>query len=156
MSNIKAYEFIKEIKEEILSLGKDLEMVEGVYLVGSLARGSIFGPRSDIDIVVILKEKKKEDDIFWYKQISKALARFKRGVTVLVYSVKGIKEISNWYVLRLASEGIPLWERRRTKELLAKVIECAHSLGLKEVRRDKTKIWTIPPSLAGKEFELKL
>jgi predicted nucleotidyltransferase len=54
MGDIKVCALIKEIKEEVLSLGKDLEMVEGIYLVGSLVRGSDFAPHSDIDIVVIL------------------------------------------------------------------------------------------------------
>ena len=51
------------------------------------------------------------DDRIWWDRRSDVLQDFGRDVTVLVYTVEGLKRIITWYVLRLASEGVLVYDR---------------------------------------------
>jgi predicted nucleotidyltransferase len=140
---VKKIPEISEVKEAILSLGEKLNEVEAIGIMGSLARGD-FDEKSDIDVFVVVKEKIPGTDVerAWWERINDALSKFKRDVTVILYSVKGLKRISNWYVLRLASEGVLLYDRGGIKDLFKKIVETARRAGLEEREAGgKRKIW---------------
>ncbi|MEW6457028.1 MAG: nucleotidyltransferase domain-containing protein [Acidobacteriota bacterium] len=147
---------LNEIKLKILSLGKTLEKAEAIGVFGSLARGKNFTNRSDIDIFVIVKEKKSDTDQYWYNEIFEVLKGFGRDVTVMVYSLKSLREISNWYVLRLVSEGIIIFDKGNVKELFKEIIQTALDAGLVEEKRGNYKVWTIPFLKPGTSIEIKL
>jgi len=50
---------LRRIKKALLDLGDGLEQAEAIGICGSLARGKDFGPRSDIDVFVVVKEASK-------------------------------------------------------------------------------------------------
>jgi len=108
-----------------------------------MARGD-FGEYSDIDIFVVVSEKKPGCDMdrIWWKRMKDALKEFRRDVTVITYSVQGIKSISNWYVLRLASEGVLVYDKGGIKELFDKIIEVARNTGLVEKSIGNHKVWS--------------
>jgi len=140
---VKKIPEISEVKEAILSLGEKLNEVEAIGIMGSLARGD-FDEKSDIDVFVVVKEKIPGTDVerAWWERINDVLSKFKRDVTVILYSVKGLKRISNWYVLRLASEGVLLYDRGGIKDLFKKIVETARRAGLEEREAGgKRKIW---------------
>jgi predicted nucleotidyltransferase len=140
---VKKIPEISEVKEAILSLGEKLNEVEAIGIMGSLARGD-FDEKSDIDVFVVVKEKIPGTDVerTWWERINDVLSKFKRDVTVILYSVKGLKRISNWYVLRLASEGVLLYDRGGIKDLFKKIVETARRAGLEEREAGgKRKIW---------------
>ncbi|MBI4641565.1 MAG: nucleotidyltransferase domain-containing protein [Candidatus Tectomicrobia bacterium] len=149
MSCCKADTILHKVKEVLLDLGPALCEAEAIGILGSLARKADFTDRSDIDVFVIVKEKKPEDDLTWYQRISKVLEPLDRDVTVLVYGVKSLRRISNWYVLRLASEGIILFDRGSIAQLFQNITEAAHKAGLRETEEDGVKIWTIPELKLG-------
>jgi predicted nucleotidyltransferase len=102
---------ILELKKIILSKLKDyLRDTEAIGIFGSLARGE-FTERSDIDVFVVLKSDEGEASKIWWHRISDALSEFGKDVTVLVYTIAGLKNISNWHVLRLASEGVIIYDK---------------------------------------------
>ncbi len=148
-------QLIKKIKNKILAI--DLVDVEGIGIFGSLARGYDFNHHSDIDIFVVVKEHTEEMDTILPNKIRNGLVEIDRDVTVLIYSVKGLKSICNWYVLRLASEGILLYDRgREIKLLFKKIIKAAKDAGLKRIKRDNDLVWSINrPLKIGEVFEVK-
>jgi len=145
------------IKEAILSLGKQLEEVEAVGIMGSMARGD-FDEHSDIDVFVVVKERRSGCDLdrIWWKRIRDALEKFRRDVTVITYSVKGLKEISNWYVLRLASEGVLIYDKGGIRELFDKIIKTAHEAGLVERKIGNHRVWSAKDLKPGQKLVLKV
>lgn len=154
MISAQRIELHKEIKSAILKT--DLSNALAIGLFGSLARGD-FSERSDIDIFVVVEKKTTDTDFFWSKKIKEALKSCDRDVTVIVYSVKGLKEVNNWYVLRLASEGIIFYDQGNIKELFDKIIKAAKEAGLKEIKRGDSSVWSIDRALKkGETFEVKV
>jgi predicted nucleotidyltransferase len=133
----------------------DLEEAEAVGIVGSIARGD-FTKKSDIDVFVVVKEKKEDTDGIWWRKISKSLGELGRDVTVIVYSVEGLKRIINWYVLRLASDGIIIYDRGGIKELFGRIIETAHRAGLVEKTIGGYKVWSAEKLNVGEELILEV
>ena len=87
---------LERVKEILLSsLSDSLQEVEALGICGSLARGTGFSEHSGIDIFVIVREKEPGDttDKRWWQRIQRVLEPFGRDVTVLVYSVAGLKAI---------------------------------------------------------------
>lgn len=116
------------VREVLLSsLGDDLQEVEALGICGSLARGTDCAEHSDIDVFVIVREKEPDDttDRRWWQRIQRALEPFGRDVTVLVYSVAGLKTVSNWYVLRLAAEGVLIHDRADIARLFEQIVQAA-------------------------------
>lgn len=149
---------IKKVEEAILSLEEEeLKEAEGIGLCGSLVRGD-FTDRSDIDIFVIVKEKEPGVDVegLWYRRMSKVLERIDRDITVLVYSMKGLKEICNWYVLRLASEGILIFDSGKIAELFGRIKTSAKEAGLIEESDGKHRFWRFKKIKLGQVREVKL
>ncbi|HIC91648.1 MAG TPA: nucleotidyltransferase domain-containing protein [Syntrophaceae bacterium] len=153
---MEAHNFMEEVKKLILSLGDSLKRAEAIGVFGSLARRRDFNEHSDIDIFVVVKDKKVDTDIFWYRTISRILSPLGRDVTVIVYSVKSLKEISHWYILRIASEGILLFDQGGVKELFLKIIQAAHKAGLVQEKIGKHMVWTIPHINVGDVVEVKV
>jgi len=139
--NIESDVSAEKIGKAILSLGKKLEDAVAIGVCGSLARGD-FHERSDIDIFVIVKERLVDDRI-WWDRISDVLQDFGRDVTVLVYTVEGLKRIITWYVLRLASEGVLVYDRGDIRGLFNRIISAAKEAGLVEVQIGDYKVWSV-------------
>lgn len=150
---------LEGIRERILGLGHVLEEAEAIGLFGSLARGDFSPNTSDIDIFVVVKEKGAgfEIDDLWYQKINKALEDFGREVTVLVYSISGLKNISSWYVLRLATEGIIIYDKSGIKNLFAEIIKAAEEAGLVEEEMPHgRKVWAAKGLKFGEVLEVKV
>jgi predicted nucleotidyltransferase len=135
---------LRQIKEALLSLDDGLWQAEAIGICGSLARGKDFGPRSDIDVFVVVKEDDLEPEAhrMWWDRIRKALDGLNRDVTVLVYTRKALEEVCNWYVLRLASEGIVLFDKGGIKELFGRIVQAARGAGLLEEEIEGDMVWT--------------
>lgn len=119
-----------KVKESIQKID-GLEELEAVGIFGSLASGRL-SKRSDIDIFIVVKEKYPGVDTFWYKRIEKVLEWTDRGITVIVYSLKGLKKISNWYVIRLAKEGLLIYDKGEIKRLFDKILKKVEDVGIVE------------------------
>ncbi len=148
---------LRRIEEVLLSLGDGLEQAEAIGICGSLARGKDFGPRSDIDVFVVLKEADlgPETHRMWWGRIQKALDELNRDVTVLVFTRKALGEICNWYVLRLASEGIVLFDKSGVKEFFGRIVQAARDAGLVEEEIEGDRVWTSRIKY-GETLEVKL
>jgi len=148
---------VEGVKNAILSLGEELQQAEAIVIIGSLARGKIT-PRSDIDIMVVVKEKSPgiEMDTQWYERIRKALAKFEREVTVLVYPRKALEDISSWYVLRIAAEGIFIFDQGNITNLFRRIVEAAYKAGLVQEKLGDVYIWTCPGIKFGQIIDVKL
>jgi len=120
----------EEIKKAILASGESFREIEGIGLCGSLARGD-FSPKSDIDIFIVIPEGLSEREVWlvWNKKLREHLKAFERDITVLVYSLKSLREISSWYVLRLASEGQLIYDPKGTVETLFQKIISGRKCG---------------------------
>lgn len=150
---------IEGVKEALLSLGDALNEAEAIGVFGSLARGIGFTEHSDIDVFVVLKEAKPgfETDYLWHRRISDALARFGRDVTVLIYTVGDLKAILGWYTLRLAAEGIILFDKGGVQGIFNCMVRAAEQAGLVRKPIDDTWVWSTPPGLKfGQVIDFKL
>lgn len=154
------YEVTLERVREVLlsSLGDDLQEAEALGICGSLARGTDFSEHSDIDVFVIVQKKEPGDttDKRWWQRIQRALEPFGRDVTVLVYSVAGLKAVSNWYVLRLAAEGVLIYDRADIARLLGQIVQAAQQAGLVQEMIGDHLVWTVSPDRAGEPIEVTL
>jgi len=148
---------VQEVRKAILSLGKRLEGAEAIGICGSLARGD-FHERSDIDIFVVVKEKLADVDVdrIWWDRISDALKDFGRDVTVLVYTTEALKRIITWYVLRLASEAILVYDRAGVESLFKRIIATAKKAGLVEREMGTRKVWSAKNLKIGQRLTLEL
>lgn len=150
---------LERVKEVLLSsLGDSLQEAEALGICGSLARGTGFSEHSDIDVFVIVREKEPGDttDKRWWQRIQRALEPFGRDVTVLVYSVAGLKAVSNWYVLRLAAEGVLIHDRADIAHLFEQIVEAARQAGLVQEAIGDRLVWTVSPERAGAPIEVTL
>jgi predicted nucleotidyltransferase len=148
---------LSAVQEAILSLGEQLKEVEAIGIMGSLARGD-FNEYSDIDVFVIVKERRPcyDADRIWWDRIKEALSKFQRDVTVITYSVRGLKCISNWYVLRLASEGILIYDKGGIRELFEKIIKTAREAGLEEKKIGNHRVWSAKNLKLGQRLVLEV
>ena len=150
---------MEHVKETLLSsLGDDLQEAEALGICGSLARGTGFSGRSDIDVFIIVREKEAEGitDKRWWHRIQRALEPFGRDVTVLVYSVAGLKAVSNWYVLRLAAEGVLIHDQADIARLFEQIVQAARQAGLVQETIGDRLVWTVSPDRAGAPIEVTL
>lgn len=146
----------KKVKRAFSRWAEKSENVCGIGIFGSLARGD-FNKYSDIDVFVIVKEKKGyQTSLDWYRKINNLLKDFKRDVTVLVYPMRALKLISSWYVLRLAREGILLYDNANIKEIFRDIIKEAKRHRLIEEKIGRHKVWVAKNLRLGETLELKL
>lgn len=148
---------VDKVKEVLLSLGDALQEAEAVGIFGSLARGD-FSPTSDIDVFVVVRTKGEgfEVDELWWHRINDALRGFERDVTVLVYSVEALRKIAGWYVLRLATDGIFVFDKGNIEDLFRKIVEAARRAGLVQVKRGKHWVWSAPWLKPGEVLEFEV
>ncbi len=142
---------IENVKDALLSLGDKLKEADAIGICGSLARGD-FNEKSDIDIFVIVKEGTSDMDRTWWDRINDALKEFRRDITVLVYPINGLIKVINWYVLRLASEGIFVYDQGHVKDLFGKIIRAAKRAGLVEKEINGRKVWSAKNLKLGEEL----
>jgi predicted nucleotidyltransferase len=148
---------IDALREAILGMDSDiLAEAEGLGICGSVARGEAT-ERSDIDIFVILGRHTPDADEVWYHRLNEALGDFRRDVSVLVYPMQNILEVSNWYVLRLASDGIVVYDKGNVRRAFDAVIKAARRAGLVQKRQGNGIAWTMGREMRpGEIFEVKV
>jgi len=83
-----------------------------------------------------------ETNGIWYKRVKEVLRKYQRDVTVLVYTIQALRNICSWYVLRLTSEGIVVYDKGELKELFRKILKAADEAGLEQQRRGNSWVWT--------------
>jgi predicted nucleotidyltransferase len=116
---------------------------EAIVITGSLAYGH-FGPRSDIDVVIVVQEKPPDrDEIFWYHRVHAALARFHRDTTVLVYTLQGLRYVPSWYTIVLASDHIMVYDRGKVAPLFQKIIAAAKRADLVRAVYGGKPVWEL-------------
>lgn len=150
---------LERVKEMLLSsLGDDLREAAALGICGSLARSAGFSEHSDIDVFVIVQEKEPSGatDKRWWQRIQRVLEPFGRDVTVLVYSITGLKAVSNWYVLRLAAEGVLIHDQANVAGLFEQIVQAARQAGLTQEMIDGRLVWTASPERAGTPVEITL
>lgn len=138
--------------------GESFSDVEAIGLFGSVARGE-FSPRSDIDIFIVIPDGilERESWLKWNRKMREILKTLHRDITVLIYSRKSLKEISSWYVLRLASEGQLVYDRNgEIKKIFEKMIQRAKDSGLVEEEIHGHKYWIKRDLRIGQTFEMKM
>jgi predicted nucleotidyltransferase len=148
----------EEIKKAILESGESFREIEGIGLCGSLARGD-FSPKSDIDIFIVIPDGLSEREVWlvWNKKLRGYLKAFARDITVLVYSLKSLREISSWYVLRLASEGQLIYDPNgKVETLFKKIIKAAENAGLTEEEIHGHKYWVKKDLKIGEAFLIRV
>lgn len=147
---------IERIRSSILKLDC-LGEAEAIGIFGSLV-SCRFKRGSDIDIFIVVKEKREDTDMFWYRKIKEALHWADRGVTVLVYSVKGLIGVSNWYVLRLAKDGLLLYDKDgKIKDLFERILKKAEEVGIvEEVSEDGYRYFALKKVDLNKPFVFTL
>jgi predicted nucleotidyltransferase len=149
---------LEEIRDFVAHSKEPLTEVVAIGLCGSLARGD-FSPKSDIDIFIVIPDglSEREAWLTWNKKLRELLRDFERDITVLIYSLESLKEISSWYVLRLASEGKLIYDRDgRVKKLFEKIIETAKKAGLIEEEIHGHKYWIKKDLKIGEALEIKV
>ncbi|MDZ7262311.1 MAG: nucleotidyltransferase domain-containing protein [candidate division KSB1 bacterium] len=149
---------IKKIREyvsqKILSRGDYLQQLEAIGIFGSLARTD-FTDRSDIDIFVVVdevKDQEEETEKLWYDRISDLLTELHRDVTVLVYSIKALTKVATWHTIRLASEGILLYDKGKVKNIFEAIVKEAKRVGLVEKKFGRRKVWMMGRALKRGEI----
>jgi predicted nucleotidyltransferase len=127
-------------------------------LCGSVARGTA-GPRSDIDVFVVVPDEHpavEEEDRRWWEAVQRALEPLGRPVSVIVYTPRGIRKVSSWYVLRLASDAVFLHDPGgQIAALLRRVLEKARASGFEEHLVDGRPVWVYARD-ASKGWKLEL
>jgi len=149
---------IEKIKKAILESKESFKDIEAIGLFGSLVRGS-FSIKSDIDVFIVISNNlsERESWVNWNKKLRNILKDFQRDITVLIYSIKSIKEISSWYVLRLASEGQLIYDPKgKIDRLFKDIIEAAKKSGLIEAEVQGYRYWMIKDLKIGETFEIKI
>ncbi len=154
--SLTQHETLEQVRRALLSLGSALEEAAAIGVCGSLVRPDAWGARSDIDVFVVVEHlaPNGETDRLWWQRVRDALDPFNRDVTVLVYARRGLEAISNWYVLRLASEGVLIYDRGGIAELFAEIKAAALRAGLVEDQIEGMQYWKKQP--LGEIFEVKV
>jgi predicted nucleotidyltransferase len=152
------HQVLEQVRQVLLSLGPPLQEAAAVGVCGSLVRPGDWTERSDIDIFVVVEHLKPggETDRLWWYRVRDALDAFNRDVNVLVYSRRGLEMISNWYVLRLASEGVLVYDGGGIAQLFAEIRAAAMRAGLVEDEIDGMRYWHKKEMRLGEIFEVKV
>lgn len=149
---------LEEIKKAILESSEPFNEAEAIGLCGSIGRGD-FSEKSDIDVFIVIPDgfSEREAWLTWNKKLREILKVLDRDITVLIYSLKSLKEISSWYVLRLASEGILIYDQNgKVEALFKKIIQAAKEAGLVEEEIHGHKYWVKKDLQIGETFEIRV
>ncbi|NWF93007.1 MAG: nucleotidyltransferase domain-containing protein [Syntrophaceae bacterium] len=149
---------LEEVKKTILDSKLSFRDIEAIGVCGSLARGD-FSSKSDIDIFIVIPDSFSEREVWlqWNRILREELKVFQRDITVLVYSLRSLKEVSSWYVLRLASEGKLIYDRNgKVEELFEKIVQTAKNSGLVEEEIHGHRYWVKKDIRIGETFEVSV
>lgn len=161
---------LEKVKKDILSLNISnlSDYILAVGIIGSLARGESFHERSDIDIVVVVKDdvynrgnKFLRDFEFRWRNIFSTLFydKYRRDTTVIFYPIDCIKKIACWKTLGMAAECVLVYDKDGLiGRMFKRICEKAKGAGLERVKVTKQYVWRIKPKLVepGKIIELSL
>lgn len=149
---------LEDVKRRLLARKEFLDEVEGMGICGSLARGD-FRDRSDIDVFVIIKEEDDRPDVdeIWYQKIKELMGNLRRDITVIIYTLEGLKAVPTWHTIRLASEGVIACDKGKVRETFQRIVEKARKAGLVERKIGKKKVWMVNrPLRRGEIIEVKV
>jgi|GEM_PF-925734 len=151
-------QLLEQVRRALLALGADLGEAAAIGVCGSLVRPGAWHAHSDIDVFVVVEHLTPNGatERLWWRRVRDALDQFNRDVTVLVYSRRGLEAVSNWYVLRLASEGVLVYDRGGIADLFGEIRSAAGRAGLVEDEFDGMRFWTKPRFELGEVFEVQV
>lgn len=140
----------ESVRDDILSLGKELEELEGIGLVGSLIWGGFDEEKSDIDVFVVIPDLPADETKAmmerWQNKLRKFLYdRYRRDVTVIVYNLKLLRKVPVWHTIIMASDGLLIWDKGKVAKLFARIVEEAQKQSLERIMGKKHPIWRIKP-----------
>lgn len=148
---------IYNIKRDILSRGEFLEQFEAVGLCGSIVREN-FNQKSDIDIFVIVKDENWKEDLsnILYQHFSRALDKYRRDITIILYPLSCLKQVACWQTLGMVSEGKILFDKGDIAGIFQRIKNKAYEAGLVEERYGNQIIWKIRDPKPGKIVKVEL
>ena len=126
--SIDIQEVKNEVRQAVLGMRKDEILAAGLF--GSLVRGD-FDDKSDIDIFVISGKKlslREQDELYY--DLSEAVNKFGRDVTVLTYDLDGLKKVPTWQTLNLLKDGCFVYDRAEIEKVFKKILEEAEKRGI--------------------------
>ncbi len=141
----------QSVRDDILSLGEELEGLEGIGLVGSLIWGGFDEEKSDIDVFIVLPDFHPEEfravEKRWRERLFGFLyGKYRRDVTVITYSLKSLRKVPVWHTIIMASDGLLIWDKGKVAKIFRRIVEEAEKQGLERVVCGyKHPIWRIKP-----------
>lgn len=141
----------ESVRDDVLSLGEELEVLEGIGLVGSLIWGGFDEEKSDIDVFIVIPDLPADEDRAmverWRKRLHQFLYdKYRRDVTVLDYNLRALRKVPRWHTILMASDGLLIWDRGKVAKIFRRIVEEAERQGLERVVCGyKHPIWRIKP-----------
>jgi predicted nucleotidyltransferase len=126
--SIDIQEVKNEVRQAVLGMRKDEILAAGLF--GSVVRGD-FDDKSDIDIFVITGKElslREQDELYY--DLSEAVNKFGRDVTVLTYDLDGLKKVPTWQTLNLLKDGSFVYDRAEIEKVFKKILEEAEKQGI--------------------------
>ena len=126
--SIDIQEVKNEVRQAVLGMRKDEILAAGLF--GSVVRGD-FDDKSDIDIFVITGKElslREQDELYY--DLSEAVNKFGRDVTVLTYDLDGLKKVPTWQTLNLLKDGCFVFDRAEIEKVFKKILEEAEKQGI--------------------------
>ena len=126
--SIDIQEVKNEVRQAVLGMRKDEILAAGLF--GSVARGD-FDDKSDIDIFVITGKElslRQQDELYY--DLSEAVNKFGRDVTVLTYDLDGLKKVPTWQTLNLLKDGCFVYDKAEIEKVFKKILEEAEKQGI--------------------------
>jgi predicted nucleotidyltransferase len=126
--SIDIQEVKNEVRQAVLGMRKDEILAAGLF--GSVVRGD-FDDKSDIDIFVITGKElslREQDELYY--DLSEAVNKFGRDVTVLTYDLDGLKKVPTWQTLNLLKDGCFVYDKAEIEKVFKKILEEAEKQGI--------------------------
>jgi hypothetical protein len=152
---------LDKVKQDILALGDALEKAEAVGVIGSLLRED-FNDESDVDLLIVMddetfRQRRGVDWIgYWYDIFKPALAKYRRGVDCIVYSMTGLRKVNNWYVLVVASDAVLVYDKGKVTPLFQRIIDAALKAGLVKKKRGVHTVWGLHKPKFGQRVKVEV
>lgn len=128
-----------------------------VGILGSMARGD-FDKKSDIDIFVIIKDEdwkyNLEDRL--RRRLEEVLSRFRRDITLFLYTLSDLKKVLNWYTLSMVRDAVFAYGKDEIKKIFKDILKKAYDVGLVIEKVDGKRIFTKPDIKFGEIIEVVL
>jgi predicted nucleotidyltransferase len=133
--SIDIQEVKNEVRQAVLGMRKDEILAAGLF--GSVVRGD-FDDKSDIDIFVITGKElslREQDELYY--DLSEAVNKFGRDVTVLTYDLDGLKKVPTWQTLNLLKDGCFVYDKAEIEKVFKKILEEAEKQGIIYDKQEK-------------------